>query len=99
MSGTRKTPTRVITISVFKQFEVAFAAWDLDAMLPCFHPDWKFHMHPSGKTLKLAEWNLIFGKILSNTARERGRSLYENQDILAPHNFATFPKSCVDAVM
>ena len=99
MSGTRKTPTRVITISVFKQFEVAFAAWDLDAMLPCYHPDSQFHMRPSGKTLKLAEWNLIFSKILSNTARERGRSLYENQDILAPHNFATFPKSCVDAVM
>ena len=56
-------------------------------------------MHPSGYTLKLAEWNLIFGKILSNTKRERSRSLYENQDILVTDNFATFPKGCVDAVM
>ena len=56
-------------------------------------------MHPPGKTLKLAKWNLIFGKILSNTKRERGRNLYENQDFLAPHSLAIFPKCCVDIVM
>lgn len=88
-------------MSLFQKFDAAWEARDMDRLVECFHPDWEFHMHSSGKVIKLEEWKQFFGAMLQNpdVKRENVRCLYENNEIVVIHSIGTFPNGSKDAIM
>ena len=88
-------------LSVFQKFNFAWEAKDINALVDCFHPEWEFHMHSSGKIIKLEEWKTFFGAMLANpkVTRENVRCIYENDEIMIVHSIGTFPNGSKDAIM
>ena len=73
---------------------------DIGAFNSCYHDDWEFKFHSSGRIVRrgdntdeqtLERWDTF--KV------ENDRCLYENEDILVTHSFVHFPNGSTDAVM
>ena len=73
---------------------------DIEAFNRCYHDDWEFKFHSSGRIVRrgdntveqtLERWDTF--KI------ENDRCLYENEDILVTHSIVHFPNGSTDAVM
>ena len=73
---------------------------DINAFNRCYHDDWEFKFHSSGRIVRrgdntdeqtLERWDTF--KV------ENGRCLYENEDILVTHSIVHFPNGSTDAVM
>ena len=73
---------------------------DIEAFNRCYHDDWEFKFHSSGRIVRrgdntdeqtLERWDTF--KI------ENGCCLYENEDILVTHSIVHFPNGSTDAVM
>ena len=78
----------------------AKAERDLGAFNSCYHDDWEFKFHSSGRIVRcgdntdektLQRWDTF--KV------ENDRCLYENEDILVTHSILHFPNGSTDAVM
>ena len=73
---------------------------DIGAFNRCYHGDWEFKFHSSGRIVRrgdntdeqtLERWDTF--KV------ENDRCLYENEDILVTHSIVHFPNGSTDAVM
>ena len=73
---------------------------DIEAFNRCYHDDWEFKFHSSGRIVRrgdntdeqtLERWDTF--KV------ENDRCLYENEDILVTHSIVHFPNGSTDAVM
>ena len=73
---------------------------DIGAFNKCYHDDWEFKFHSSGRIVRrgdntdeqtLERWDAF--KV------ENDRCLYENEDILVTHSIVHFPNGSTDAVM
>ena len=73
---------------------------DIEAFNRCYHDDWEFKFHSTGRTVRrgdntdeqtLERWDTL--KV------ESDRCLYENEDILVTHSIVHFPNGSTDAVM
>ena len=73
---------------------------DIEAFNRCYHDDWEFKFHSSGRIVRrgdntdeqtLERWDTF--KV------EDDRCLYENEDILVTHSIVHFPNGSTDAVM
>ena len=73
---------------------------DIGAFNSCYHDDWEFKFHSSGRIVRrgdntdeqtLERWDTF--KV------ENDRCLYENEDILVTHSIVHFPNGSTDAVM
>ena len=73
---------------------------DIEAFNGCYHDDWEFKFHSSGRIVRrgdntdeqtLERWDTF--KV------EDDRCLYENEDILVTHSILHFPNGSTDAVM
>ncbi len=73
---------------------------DIRAFNRCYHDDWEFKFHSSGRIVRhgdntdeqtLERWDTF--KV------ENDRCLYENEDILVTHSIVHFPNGSTDAVM
>ena len=73
---------------------------DIKAFNSCYHDDWEFKFHSSGRIVRrgdntdeqtLERWDTF--KV------ENDRCLYENEDILVTHSIVHFPNGSTDAVM
>ena len=73
---------------------------DIEAFNRCYHDDWEFKFHSSGRIVRrgdntdeqtLERWDTF--KV------EDDRCLYENEDILVTHSIVHFPHGSTDAVM
>ena len=73
---------------------------DIEAFNGCYHDDWEFKFHSSGRIVRrgdntdeqtLERWDTF--KV------ENDRCLYENEDILVTHSIVHFPHGSTDAVM
>jgi len=73
---------------------------DIEAFDRCYHDDWEFKFHSSGRIVRrgdntdeqtLERWDTF--KV------ENDRCLYENEDILVTHSIVHFPNGSTDAVM
>ena len=73
---------------------------DIEAFNRCYHDDWEFKFHSSGRIVRrgdntdeqtLERWDTF--KV------ESDRCLYENEDILVTHSIVHFPNGSTDAVM
>ena len=73
---------------------------DIEAFNRCYHDDWEFKFHSSGRIVQrednsdeqtLERWDTF--KV------ENDRCLYENEDILVTQSVVHFPNGSTDAVM
>ena len=73
---------------------------DIEAFNRCYHDDWEFKFHSSGRIVRrgdntdeqtLERWDTF--KV------ENDRCLYENEDILVTHSIVHFQNGSTDAVM
>ena len=73
---------------------------DIGAFNSCYHDDWEFKFHSSGRIVRrgddteeqtLERWDTF--KV------ENDRCLYENEDILVTHSIVHFPNGSTDGVM
>ena len=73
---------------------------DINAFNRCYHDDWEFKFHSSGRIVRrgdntdeqtLERWDTFKVK--------NDRCLYENEDILVTHSIVHFPNGSTDAVM
>ena len=73
---------------------------DIEACNRCYHDDWEFKFHSSGRIVRRGHntdeqtperWDTF--KV------ENGCCLYENEDILVTHSIVHFPNGSTDAVM
>ena len=73
---------------------------DIEAFNRCYHDDWEFKFHSTGRIVRrgdntdeqtLERWDTF--KV------ENDRCLYENEDILVTHSIVHFPNGSTDAVM
>ena len=78
----------------------AKAARDIEAFNRCYHDDWEFKFHSTGRIVRrgdntdeqtLERWDTL--KV------ESDRCLYENEDILVTHSIVHIPNGLTDAVM
>ena len=87
-------------MSLYEKMKSAQAERDVAAFNACYHEDWEFLFHSTGRVMRreddteeslLNRWDTFIV--------EGGRCLYENDDILVTHAFVTFPNGTKDAVM
>ena len=87
-------------MSLYEKMKSAQADRDVAAFNACYHEDWEFLFHSTGRVMRreddtedslLNRWDTFIV--------EGDRCLYENDDILVTHAFVTFPNGTKDAVM
>ena len=85
---------------LYDRMTKAKADRDICAFNSCYHDDWEFKFHSSGRIVRrgdntdektLERWDTY--KV------ENDRCLYENEDILVTHSIVHFPNGSTDAVM
>ena len=85
---------------LYDKMTKAKADRDIGAFNGCYHDDWEFKFHSSGRIVRrgdnsdeqtLERWDKF--KFQNN------RCLYENEDIFVPHSIVPFPNESNDAVM
>jgi hypothetical protein len=85
-------------------FDKLVKSWneqDVQTYRSCFHEDWQFTFHSSGKVITRADDSPKeeMKEFMKNMKRENPRCLYENDDILVVHDFITFASGDREAVM
>ena len=85
---------------LYDRMTKAKADRDIGAFNSCYHDDWEFKFHSSGRVVRrgdntdeqtLERWDTI--KV------ENDRCLFENEGILVTHSIVYFPNGSNDAVM
>ena len=85
---------------LYEKMAKAKADRDIGAFNSCYHDDWEFKFHSSGRIVRrgdntdeqtLERWDTF--KV------ENDRCLYENEDILVTHSIVHFQNGSTDAVM
>ena len=85
---------------IYDRMTAAKANRDVVAFNTCYHDDWEFKFHSSGRIVRrgdntdeqtLERWDTF--KV------EGERCLYENEDILVTHSIVHFPNGSIDAMM
>ena len=85
---------------IYDKMSAAKASRDISGFNSCYHDDWEFKFHSSGRIVRRGEntdeqtlerWDTF--KV------ENDRCLYENGDILVTHSIVHFPNGTADAVM
>ena len=87
----------------FMLYEKMFTAWDqldVETFLSCFHEDYEFYWHSTGKVTNLqnTDWDRL-AAIMSASQIENRRCLYENSDIMVVHSIANYANDTREAVM
>ncbi|MAC72127.1 MAG: nuclear transport factor 2 family protein [Paracoccaceae bacterium] len=84
-------------------YEKMFNAWDsldVETFLSCFHEEYEFIWHSTGKVTNLqnTDWDRL-AALMSASDIESRRCIYENDDIMIAHSIATYANGSRDAVM
>ena len=84
-------------------YEKMFNAWDsldVETFLSCFHEEYEFIWHSSGKVTNLqnTDWDRL-AALMSASDIESRRCIYENDDILVSHSMVSFPDGTSEAVL
>ena len=86
---------------LFDKLAKSWNEQDVQTYRSCFHKDWQFTFHSSGKIITRADDSPEeeMKEFMKNMKRENPRCLYENDDILVVHDFITFASGDREAVM
>ena len=94
---------RYVLRSINMIYEKLIEAWNKADVLTyksLHHDDWEFKFHSTGNVMRSADMSdqQIEGMMMNNK-NENMRCIYENDDILVVHSFATFPSGDKEAVL
>jgi ketosteroid isomerase-like protein len=74
---------------------------DVKGHRECFHDDWRFVFHSSGKVMTRADDlpDDEFKEFMEVLVQENHRCIYENDDILVTHSFNTYKSGDKEALL
>jgi len=84
-------------MSILAKYNKAFDDKNESAMNEVLHDDYTFVMHKSGNVLK--KQDVIKWAMSGDIQREKGRVIYENDEIGVEHSIVTFNDGNKEAVM
>ena len=84
-------------------YEKKMSAWkacDVSSWKSCYHDDYTFVSHANGTTTSAADISdeMMLG-MMQTTTLEKQRCLYEDENILVEHSFASFGSGAKEAVL
>ena len=85
---------------IFEKWIKAWSEADIEAYKSLHHEDWEFKFHSTGNVMRSSDMSdeQLEG-MMQNNLNENMRCIYENDDILVVHSFATFPSGDKESVL
>ena len=85
---------------LYEKLTGAWNACDLDGWKACYHSDYTFVSHANGMTMTNNDISddMMLG-MMQTTKLEKQRCLYEDENILVEHSFATFGSGAKESVI
>ena len=88
------------TEMLYEKLMSAWKACDISSWRACYHEDYTFVSHANGTTMSASDMSdeMMLG-MMQTTTLERQRCIYEDENILVEHSFATFGSGAKEAVL
>ena len=85
---------------IYEKWIKAWSEADIEAYKSLHHEDWEFKFHSTGNVMRSSDMSdeQLEG-MMQNNLNENMRCIYENDDILVVHSFATFPSGDKESVL
>ena len=85
---------------LYEKLMCAWKACDLEGWKACYHSDYTFLSHASGNTMSKNDMSdeMMLG-MMQTMKLEKQRCLYEDENVLVEHSFATFASGAKEAVL
>ena len=85
---------------LYKKMMTAWKEHDLKAWKSVYHADYEFVSHANGKTITRNDMSedMMLG-MMKTMKLEKQRCIYEDENVLVEHSFATFGSGAKEAVM
>ena len=84
---------------LYEKLMSAWKACDISSWRSCYHEDYTFVSHANGTTMSAGDMSdeMMLG-MMQTTTLEKQRCIYEDENILVEHSFATFGSGAKEAV-
>ena len=88
------------TEMLYEKLMSAWKACDISSWRSCYHEDYTFVSHANGTTMSAGDMSdeMMLG-MMQTTTLEKQRCIYEDENILVEHSFATFGSGAKEAVL
>ena len=88
------------TEMLYEKLMSAWKACDISSWRSCYHQDYTFVSHANGTTIAAGDMSdeMMLG-MMQTTTLEKQRCIYEDENILVEHSFATFGSGAKEAVL
>ena len=88
------------TEMLYEKLISAWKACDIPSWRSCYHQDYTFVSHANGTTMAAGDMpdEMMLG-MMQTTILEKQRCIYEDENILVEHSFATFGSGAKEAVL
>ena len=88
------------TEMLYEKLMSAWKACDISSWRSCYHQDYTFVSHANGTTMAAGDMSdeMMLG-MMQTTTLEKQRCIYEDENILVEHSFATFGSGAKEAVL
>ena len=88
------------TEMLYEKLMSAWKACDISSWRSCYHQDYTFVSHANGTTMSAGDMSdeMMLG-MMQTTTLEKQRCIYEDENILVEHSFATFGSGAKEAVL
>ena len=88
------------TEMLYEKLMSAWKACDISSWKSCYHQDYTFVSHANGTTMAAGDMSdeMMLG-MMQTTTLEKQRCIYEDENILVEHSFATFGSGAKEAVL
>ena len=85
---------------LYEKLMSAWKACDISSWRSCYHQDYKFVSHANSTTMSAGDMSdeMMLG-MMQTTTLEKQRCIYEDENILVEHSFATFGSGTKEAVL
>ena len=85
---------------IYEKWIKAWSEADIEAYKSLHHEEWEFKFHSTGNVMRSSDMSdeQLEG-MMQNNVNENMSCIYENDDILVVHSFATFPSGDKEVVL
>ena len=85
---------------IYDKWIKAWTEADVATYKSLHHEDWEFKFHSTGNIMRSGDMSdEKLESMMQKNVNENMRCIYENDDILVVHSFATFPSGDKEAVL
>ena len=85
---------------LYEKLMSAWKACDISSWRSCYHQDYTFVSHANGTTMAAGDMSdEMMLDMMQTTTLEKQRCIYEDENILVEHSFATFGSGAKEAVL